>query len=197
MASELGKAYVQIIPSAKGISNSLKKIVADEASPAGKAGGISMMSGLKETIIKGIAGLGAGKLMGKALFEGSELEQSLGGIETLFDTVASKASELVKANAREAYKAVGMSANDYMKNVTSFSAGLIESLGGDTQKAAGVADMAMKDMGDNANKMGSSLESIQSAYQGFAKQNYTMLDNLKLGFGGTKAEMERLLAKAS
>lgn len=196
MASELGKAYVQIIPSAKGISGELRKIVSDEAGPAGIAGGTSMMSSLKSTIIKGVSALGIGKIIGTAFSEGANLEQSLGGIETLFDTKFSKASEIVKKNASEAFKTVGMSANSYMENVTSFSAGLIASVGGDTKKAADIANMAMIDMGDNANKMGSSLESIQNAYQGFARGNYTMLDNLKLGFAGTKEEMQRLLAEA-
>lgn len=196
MASELGKAYVQIIPSAKGISGELRKIVSDEAGPAGIAGGTSMMSSLKKTIIKGVSALGIGKIIGTAFAEGANLEQSLGGIETLFDTKTSKASEIVKKNAAQAFKTVGMSANSYMENVTSFSAGLISSVGGDTKKAADIANMAMIDMGDNANKMGSSLESIQNAYQGFAKQNYTMLDNLKLGYGGTQEEMKRLLENA-
>lgn len=181
MASELGKAYVQIIPSAKGISGELRKIVSDEAGSAGIAGGSSMMSSLKSTIVKGVSALGIGKIIDTAFAEGANLEQSLGGIETLFDTKTSKAAEIVKKNAQEAFKTVGMSANSYMENVTSFSAGLISSVGGDTKKAADIANMAMIDMGDNANKMGSSLESIQNAYQGFSKQNYTMLDNLKLG----------------
>lgn len=196
MASELGKAYVQIIPSAKGISGELRKIVSDEAGSAGIAGGTSMMSSLKSTIVKGVSALGIGKIIGTAFSEGANLEQSLGGIETLFDTKFSKASEIVKKNAQEAFKTVGMSANSYMENVTSFSAGLISSVGGDTVKAADIANMAMIDMGDNANKMGSSLESIQNAYQGFSRGNYTMLDNLKLGFAGTKEEMQRLLVEA-
>ena len=100
-------------------------------------------------------------------------------------------------NADEAYKTAGLSANDYMETVTGFAAALNSSLGGNTLKSAQYADMAVKDMADNSNKMGSSMESIQNAYQGFAKQNYTMLDNLKLGYGGTKTEMERLLAEAS
>lgn len=122
----------------------------------------------------------------------ADYEQLVGGVETLFKDSAIK----VQKYAAQAYKTVGISANEYMENVTSFSASLLQSLGGDTSKAADVADMAMKDMADNANKMGSSMESIQNAYQGFAKQNYTMLDNLKLGYGGTKSEMERLLKDA-
>ena len=122
----------------------------------------------------------------------ADLEQNIGGIETLFKGSADK----VIKNAENAYKTAGMSANQYMETVTGFSASLLQSLGGDTDKAADVADMALTDMADNANKMGTSMESIQYAYQGFAKQNYTMLDNLKLGYGGTKEEMERLLSDA-
>lgn len=121
-----------------------------------------------------------------------EIEQSIGGIETLFKDSADK----VKKNANNAFKTAGMSANEYMQNVTSFSASLLQSVAGDTNKAADIADMAMTDMSDNANKMGTSMEAITNAYQGFAKQNYTMLDNLKLGYGGTKTEMERLLSDA-
>lgn len=122
----------------------------------------------------------------------SDYEQLAGGVETLFK----KSSQSVINNASKAYQTAGMSANEYMETVTGFSASLLQSLGGDTQKAAEKADMAIRDMSDNANKMGTSMESIQNAYQGFAKQNYTMLDNLKLGYGGTKTEMERLLADA-
>ena len=119
-------------------------------------------------------------------------EQNIGGVETLFKDSADKVVE----NAKNAYKTSGLSANEYMETVTSFSASLLQSLGGDTEKAASVADMALVDMADNANKFGTDMSSIQNAYQGFAKQNYTMLDNLKLGYGGTKSEMERLLADA-
>lgn len=122
----------------------------------------------------------------------ADYEQLVGGVETLFKDSAG----LVQENAKNAYKTAGMTANQYMETVTSFSAALLQGLGGDTEKAAKVADMAIRDMSDNANKMGTSIEAIQNAYQGFAKQNYTMLDNLKLGYGGTKAEMERLLADA-
>lgn len=122
----------------------------------------------------------------------AEYEQLVGGVETLFKD----SSDTVIKNAANAYKTAGMSANEYMATVTSFSASLLQSLGGDTVEAAKKADMAIVDMSDNANKMGSSIESIQNAYQGFAKQNYTMLDNLKLGYGGTKEEMARLLADA-
>lgn len=122
-----------------------------------------------------------------------DYEQLVGGVETLFKD----SSDTVIQNAANAYKTAGMSANEYMETVTSFSASLLQSLGGDTVAAAKKADVAITDMSDNANKMGTSMEAIQNAYQGFAKQNYTMLDNLKLGYGGTKEEMERLLADAS
>lgn len=142
-----------------------------------------------------VAGVGAalGAMTKQSLDSVSKLEQNVGGVETLFK----KSSKTVIANANKAYKTAGMSANEYMQNVTSFSASLLQSCSKDTDKAAKVADMAMIDMSDNANKMGTSMVDIQNAYQGFAKQNYTMLDNLKLGYGGTKTEMERLLADAS
>ncbi len=123
----------------------------------------------------------------------AEYEQLVGGVETLFKNSA----DTVQQYAANAYKTAGLSANEYMSTVTSFSASLLQSLGGDTEAAAKYADMAVSDMSDNANKMGSSMESIQTAYAGFAKQNYTLLDNLKLGYGGTKTEMERLVADAA
>lgn len=131
--------------------------------------------------------------IGKQAIESyANYEQLVGGVETLFG----ESADAVQKYAAEAYKTAGLSANEYMETVTSFSASLLQSLGGDTQSAAEIADMAIRDMSDNANKMGTSMESIQNAYQGFAKQNYTMLDNLKLGYGGTKQEMERLLEDA-
>lgn len=132
------------------------------------------------------------ELVSSAIDGGAALQQSIGGVETLFKDSA----ETVKANAAEAYKTTGLSANAYMEQTTSFAASLLSSLGNDTDEAARVAHMAMVDMSDNANKMGTDMSAIQNAYQGFAKQNYTMLDNLKLGYGGTKTEMERLLADA-
>ena len=133
-----------------------------------------------------------GALTAQAIKAYSDYEQLVGGVETLFKDSAGKVMEY----ANNAYKTAGMSANEYMETVTSFSASLLQSLDGDTAKAGNVANQAIIDMADNANKMGTSMESIQNAYQGFAKQNYTMLDNLKLGYGGTKEEMERLLADA-
>lgn len=196
MATELGQAYVQIMPSAKGISGMIKNAIAPEASAAGQSAGMTIGSSIASIATKVIAAAGIGKAFSAAISEGANLQQSLGGIETLFDTELGKASHIVKKYADEAYKTTGLSANAYMENVTGFSASLLQSLGGDTVKAADVANMAMIDMADNANKMGTSMDRIQDAYQGFAKQNYTMLDNLKLGYGGTKTEMERLLADA-
>lgn len=188
MATELAKAYVQIIPSASGMQGRLSEELGAEGAKAGNMFGISFK--------KMIAALGIGmavkKVISDAFENGAALQQSLGGIETLFKD----SSDKMKAYASEAYKTAGVSANTYMEQVTSFSASLLQSLGGDTNKAADVANQAMIDMSDNANKFGTDMQDIQNAYQGFAKQNYTMLDNLKLGYGGTKTEMERLLADA-
>lgn len=192
MATELGKAYVQIIPSAKGISGMIQKEMGGEVASAGVSAGESLGSKMMGAVSGVIAAAGIGKAIGASINEGAALQQSLGGVETLFKDSADK----VKGFANEAYKTTGLSANAYMENVTGFSASLLQSLGGDTDKAAETANMTMIDMSDNANKMGTSMESIQLAYQGFAKQNYTMLDNLKLGYGGTKQEMQRLLADA-
>lgn len=194
MATELGQAYVQIIPSARGIGGSIQKQLDPEASSAGISAGSKIGSSLKIAAVAAVAAAGVviGKTVSAAISEGANLEQSLGGVETLFKGSA----DTVKKYADEAYKTAGLSANAYMENVTGFSASLLQSLGGDTDKAADVANMAMIDMSDNANKMGTDMQDIQNAYQGFAKQNYTMLDNLKLGYGGTKSEMERLLADA-
>lgn len=192
MATELGKAYVQIIPSARGITGMIQKEMGGEVASAGVSSGQTLGSKLVGALTGAIAAAGIGKAIGAALSEGAALQQSLGGIDTLFKASAEK----VKGFANEAYKTTGLSANAYMENVTGFSASLLQSLGGDTDKAADIANMAMIDMSDNANKMGTSMDSIQVAYQGFAKQNYTMLDNLKLGYGGTKQEMQRLLADA-
>lgn len=188
MATELAKAYVQIVPSAKGIQGSISNVIGGEADSAGHSAGGKIVGAIKGAI----ATAAIGKALGAALTEGAALEQSLGGIETLFKDSADK----VKQNAAEAYRTAGMSANQYMELTTSFAASLLQSLGGDTKKAAEISDMAMTDMSDNANKMGTDMERITDAYQGFAKQNYTMLDNLKLGYGGAKEEMQRLLADA-
>ena len=192
MATELGQAYIQIMPSARGIKDMIKKELGSEIPQAGQEAGESLSSKMLSVAKKAIAAAGIGKFFSASLTEGANLQQSLGGIETLFKGSA----DTVKKYANEAYKTTGLSANAYMENVTGFSASLLQSLGGDTRKAADVANMAMVDMADNSNKMGTSMDRIQDAYQGFAKQNYTMLDNLKLGYGGTKTEMERLLADA-
>lgn len=169
----------------------------DDAS--GKASGFAdkLKSGLSTAAKVGGAALGAASAGVAALTKASidnyaEYEQLVGGVDTLFKDSSGKVQEY----AANAYQTAGMSANQYMETVTSFSASLLQSLNGDTAKAAEVADQAITDMSDNANKMGTSMESIQNAYQGFAKQNYTMLDNLKLGYGGTKEEMQRLLEDA-
>lgn len=146
----------------------------------------AMASAIKEATAA-LVDLGKQSIMGFA-----EQEQLIGGVDTLFK----ESSAQVQQYANDAYKTAGLSANDYMETVTSFSASLLQSLGGDTAAAAKKADQAITDMSDNANKLGTDMTSIQNAYQGFAKQNYTMLDNLKLGYGGTKQEMERLLADA-
>lgn len=141
----------------------------------------------------GATAAAVGALVKQAVESYAEYEQLVGGVDTPFGS----ASAEVQKKADNAYRTAGMSANEYMETVTGFSASLIQSLGGDTEKAAKYADMAITDMSDNANKMGTDMSLIQNAYQGFAKQNYTMLDNLKLGYGGTKEEMERLLEDAS
>ena len=184
------------------------KSVKDFATEEEKAGNNTLTLGdlikgnlISEGIIAGIKGLaGAMKTVGSALLDigksaidsYANYEQLIGGVETLFKDSAG----IVEGYANNAYKTAGLSANDYMETVTSFSASLLQSLNNDTAKSAEVADMAITDMSDNANKMGTDMSMIQNAYQGFAKQNYTMLDNLKLGYGGTKSEMERLLKDA-
>lgn len=193
MAGSLAQAYVQIIPTTKGIKGNLQKELDNAGGTAGKSAGGRFAGSFKNIV--GAAAIGTAVAAGitKSIKEGAALEQSMGGIETLFKS----ASNTVIKNADNAFKTAGISANSYMEQATSFSASLLQSLDGDTRKAAKYADMAIIDMSDNANKMGTNIEDIQNAYQGFAKQNYTMLDNLKLGYGGTKIEMERLLADAS
>lgn len=147
----------------------------------------NLMSSAIEKVGSSLLGLGKDALQGVA-----DLEQNIGGVETLFKDSA----DTVIENSKKAYTTAGIDANKYMEQITSFSASLLQSLGGDTAEAAKVGDMAIQDMADNSNKFGTAIENIQNAYQGFAKQNYTMLDNLKLGYGGTKTEMERLLSDA-
>lgn len=190
--SDLGKAYVQIIPKADGITENIKKTIAPGAGSAGTSAGSTFAANFKKFIVG--AGIGTAVVGGlkAALDEGGKLQQSYGGLDTIYG----EAAEAAKAYSIEAAKA-GISANSYAEQAVSFGAGLKAAFGGDTQKAAEAANVAILDMADNAAKMGTPLENIQNAYQGFAKQNYTMLDNLKLGYGGTKKEMERLLADAS
>lgn len=189
---ELAKAYVQIVPSAEGIQGSISRIMGGEASSAGESAGALLGTKLVGTLKKVIAAAGIGKMISDSLNLGGALQQSIGGVETLFK----ESADTVKAYAAQAYRTVGLSANEYMEQTTSFAASLLSSVSKDTNAAAQLANMAMVDMADNANKMGTDMASIQNAYQGFAKQNYTMLDNLKLGYGGTQAEMQRLLTDA-
>lgn len=217
--TNIASAYVQIVPSAKGMGKAIAEEIdgSDVGHSSGESLGKKLMSGLK-TVFTAAA---IGKIVKDAIGEGSALQQSIGGVETLFDNtenlqrfkdsladIGYTAEEIenelknykdpvdvVMENAANAYKTAGLSANQYMETVTGMAAALNQSTG-DLAVSADMADMAITDMADNANKMGSSMESIQTAYSGFAKQNYTMLDNLKLGYGGTKEEMERLLADA-
>lgn len=203
--TQLGKAYVQIVPSMQGLASELRRAFGDSMPDGHKFGsslGGKVVSGFGSTIKKGFAlaakagiatisaaSAGIGAIVKSSASAYADYEQNIGGVETLFKD---NADTIVKY-ASEAYKTAGISANDYMQNVTSFSASLLQGLGGDTAQAAEIANEAMMDMSDNANKMGTDISSIQNAYQGFAKQNYTMLDNLKLGYGGTQAEMARLI----
>lgn len=186
--SKISEMKDNMPPAVKGLGNIV--------SAAGKLAKITFKATVASMAALGTTAVAVGKGVAKAVkasIEGfGDYEQLVGGVETLFK---SSSNEVVKY-ANNAYKTAGLTANEYMKTVTSFSASLLQSLNGDTAKAAQVADMAITDMSDNANKMGTDMSSIQNAYQGFAKQNYTMLDNLKLGYGGTQKEMERLLADA-
>lgn len=194
MSTTLGNAYVQILPSAQGISQNITKELGGSGGvdAAGKSAGNSF----GKSLIKTIAGLGIGavavKGLKEAFSEGAALQQSFGGLETLYGDAADAA----KKYAQEA-AAMGISANSYAEQAVSFGASLKAAFGGDTTKAVEAANTAIMDMTDNAAKMGTPIESIQAAYQGFAKGQYTLLDNLKLGYGGTKTEMERLLKDAS
>ena len=233
MATKLADAYVQIIPSAKGIEGNISSIMNSEASSAGTSAGSTFGSKFSSTVTSAISGIskvtatalttavtGVTALTTAAVSSYSEYEQLTGGIETLFGTAGKSieeyardagtsisdiaeeykalenAEETVMENASNAYKTAGLSANEYMETAVGMSASLISSLGGDTEAAADMVDMAITDMSDNVNKMGTSMESVQNAYSGFAKGNYTMLDNLSLGYGGTASEMERLIETA-
>lgn len=216
MATSVGSAYVSLMPSMDGFASKIGKEFGSQGNAAGKAFGDSMtvsidsrakkssgiLTGLG-TVAKGaataaVAGFTAltgavTAIGGAALSAYADYEQLVGGVDTLFGS----ASQTLQGYAAEAYKTCGMSANQYMTQATSFAASLVSSCSGDVAKAADYANMAMGDMSDNVNKMGSDMTDVQNAYQGFAKQNYTMLDNLKLGYGGTQAEMKRLIADAN
>ena len=209
MATTLGKAYVQIVPSANGISGSIEKVLGGEADKAGKSAGGKISSALggalsgAATVLKvgfgaAIAGVsaatGAVAAFGESAIDSyASYEQLVGGVDKLYGEASGKIQQF----ADDAYKTSGMSANQYMETATSFSAALVNSLGGDVNKAADMTDVAMRAMSDNVNVFGSDAQSVQNAFQGFAKQNYTMLDNLKLGYGGTKQEMQRLIDDAN
>lgn len=216
MATSVGSACITLMPSMKGFAGKICSEFGDTGSKAGKSFGDSMTSGVDGGVKRSsglLSGLGAvargvgtvaaagmGALTtavtaigGAAVSANADYEQLVGGVDTLFGSASGK----LQGYAAEAYKTCGMSANQYMTQATSFAASLVSSCGGDVAKAANYANTAMGDMSDNVNKMGSDMADVQNAYQGFAKQNYTMLDNLKLGYGGTKSEMERLIADAN
>ena len=216
MATSVGSAYVSLMPSMDGFVSKICKEFGSQGNAAGKAFGDSMTVGIDGgakkssgiltglgTVAKGVATAAVAgftaltgavtAIGGAALSAYADYEQLVGGVDTLFGS----ASQTLQGYAAEAYKTCGMSANQYMTQATSFAASLVSSCSGDVAKAADYANMAMGDMSDNVNKMGSDMTDVQNAYQGFAKQNYTMLDNLKLGYGGTQAEMKRLIADAN
>ena len=188
--TNLGTAYVAIMPTSKGIGGSLSNAIGGEASSAGTKAGNLFTTAMKG-ILTGAAVAAVGKFFKDAIDQGAQLQQSFGGLDTIYGD----ASESMKQMAYEASQA-GISANDYAEQAVSFGASLKQAFGGDTQKAAEAANTAIMDMADNAAKMGTPIESIQQAYQGFARGQYQLLDNLKLGYGGTKEEMERLLSDA-
>lgn len=193
--TEIAKAYVQIVPSMQGVKGTLEKEMDGIGEESGKKGGssagASFAKAMGSAIAVGAAAVTAAvvKIGTQAIKSYAEYEQLVGGVETLFG----ESADQIAGYAANAYKTAGISANEYMEQSTSFAAALLQGLDGDTAKAAKYADTAITDMADNANKMGTSLEAIQNAYQGFSKANFTMLDNLKLGYGGTQSEMIRLI----
>lgn len=190
--ASLGTAYVQIRPKADGIAGAISETLGGEAESAGTSAGTKIGAFAKKALAKVAIGAAVIKTVKGALDEGAKLQQSyLGGLDTLYGSAADGARKY----AREAAK-YGVSMNSYAEQAVSFGAALKSAYGGDTQKAMEAANKAIEDMADNAAKMGTPLESVQQAYQGFAKGQYMLLDNLKLGYGGTKTEMERLLADA-
>ena len=192
MAESLGNAYVNIVPKAQGIEGQIGDLLDGATDSAGSSAGGKLGAGLLGGMKTVFAGAAVGKVLKDAFEAGGNLEQSFGGLETIYGDAADQA----KAYARTA-AAAGISANEYAEQAVSMGAALKQAFGGDTAAAAEAANTAIMDMADNAAKMGTDIGSLQNAYQGFAKQNYTMLDNLKLGYGGTKSEMERLLADAT
>lgn len=188
--ADLGDAYINIIPKAPGIKSNIENLIdgSGAGDSSGKKLGSSLVGGLKKMLVAA----GIGKVLKDALDAGGNLQQSYGGLETIYGEAAAGAKEYAQAAA-----AAGISANSYAEQAVSFGAALKQAYGGDTAKAMEAANTAIMDMADNSAKMGTDISSVQAAYQGFAKQNYTMLDNLKLGYGGTKSEMERLLADAT
>lgn len=194
--TNLGQAYVQIMPSAKGIGSNLSKTLSGEMNGVGDSIGAGLGKSIGGTLIKGLAALGIGaavkKLFSEAIQAGAEMQQSFGGLDTIYGS----ASESMKEMAYQAAQA-GISANDYAEQAVSFGAALKQAWDGDIVSAAKQADEVIMDIADNSAKMGTDIGSVTQAFQGFAKQNYTMLDNLKLGYGGTKQEMERLLKHAT
>lgn len=191
MANTLGTAYVQIKPTTKGITGEIESELGGAADKAGATAGAGFAGKLKGAILAAGIGSALAGIASQALEAGGALQQSFGGLDTIYGEAADQA----KAFAMQAAE-MGISANDYAEQAVSFGASLKQAFGGDTEKAVQAANTAIMDMTDNAAKMGTPIENIQTAYQGFAKQNYTMLDNLKLGYGGTKTEMERLLKDA-
>lgn len=189
--ADLGQAYVQIIPKAEGISGKIEDVLDPESKKAGENSGKNIAATLGKALGGALAALGVKEIISKAIDAGGALEQSFGGLDTIYGEASAQAKEFAMQAS-----AAGISANDYAEQAVSFGASLKQAFGGDTEKAVQAANTAIMDMTDNAAKMGTPIENIQSAYQGFAKQNYTMLDNLKLGYGGTKTEMERLLKDA-
>ena len=188
---DLGKAYVQIVPSAQGIKGQLEGLLGGAADSAGASAG-ARSGGAFIGAIKKVAGVAAiGKILKDSFEAGGNLEQSFGGLDTIYGDASAAAKEYAVQAAQ-----AGISANSYAEQAVSFGAALKQAYGGDTQAAMEAANTAIMDMADNSAQMGTDIGSIQAAYQGFAKQNYTMLDNLKLGYGGTKTEMERLLSDA-
>lgn len=191
MAGTIGDAYVNIIPKAPGISGQMEDLLEGGASSGGKKAGSKIGSAMLGSLGKVVSVAAVGKIVKDAFSAGGNLEQSFGGLDTLYGEAAASAKEYAVQAA-----AAGISANTYAEQAVSFGAALKQAYGGDTTKAMEAANTAIMDMADNSAKMGTDITSIQTAYQGFAKQNYTMLDNLKLGYGGTKQEMQRLLTDA-